>query len=186
MTGKTILTWDSKNNAIHHRLTDSIIINERIRKASKDDLPGMTNVDFECNSVVINRLRLGKKELRDALNKRFEEHNKEFYVFEADNEILGYCILKPEFHGYKNCELSWIAVKKKYQNKGIGKRLIEFIEAIARKEGFRNIYAYTSEKENDKVKGFYSNMGYRKINAYEDYYSDGTRAVLFGKKISKH
>ncbi len=159
--------------------------NGKIRKAAQSDLPKLLDVDCECDSVVIKRLKLGRDELKKALSKRFNEENKEFYVFQQDNEILGYATLKLEFPGHNNCELSWVAVKRKDHDKGIGRKLVHFIEKIAKKRGFRNIYAYTSEKGNDKVHEFYKKLGYRKINALEDYYSDGTRAVLYGKSLDE-
>ena len=193
MITKTILI-DIIDKGVNNHIITNTIDKGIIRKAINADLPKLADVDCECNSVVINRLMLGRKEIIDALCKRFGEQNKEFYVYEIVNEskegnknkeILGYATLKLEFPGYKNCELSWIAVRQKYQHKGIGKKLVEFIEALTRKKGFRNIYAYTSEKENDKVQGFYNRLEYKRINAFEDYYSDGTRAVLFGKKLNE-
>jgi len=158
-----------------------------IRKATDKDLPKLLDVDYECDSIVIKRLKLGKDKLKEALHKRFNESNKEFYVYEIANnkEILGYATLKLEFPGYKNCELSWVAVKQKYHNKGIGKKLVKFIEQLVKKKGFRNIYAYTSEKGNENAHEFYKKLGYRKINALEDYYSDGTKAVLYGKMLNE-
>ena len=153
-----------------------------IRKADKDDLKAMLEVDVKCGSIVVARLGISKTELKDTLSQRFNEKNKDFYVYE-DNGIKGYVCLKLEFPGHNNCELAWVAVLKEEQHKGIGKKLVRFIENIAGKKGFRNIYAYTSEKDNKEAHKFYLSLGYKKINALEDYYSDGSRAVLFGKKL---
>ncbi|MBS3158033.1 GNAT family N-acetyltransferase [Candidatus Woesearchaeota archaeon] len=187
---------DNMSNDNKDKLSNGII-----RKAAQSDLPKLLDVDGECDSIVIMRLKIGKDKLKEALHKRLNESNKEFYVYEikknvnneynkseknnCNKEIAGYATLKLEFPGYKNCELSWIAVKQKYHNKGIGKKLAKFIEKLAKKKGFRNIYAYTSEKGNDKVHQFYKKLKYRKINALEDYYSDGTRAVLYGKSLNE-
>ena len=70
-----------------------------------------------------------KKEIQDRFDKGYEI----FFGYKQNNELVGYVTLKPFFPGYKHCEVYWLAVKKKYQGKGIGSKLMEFIEKYAKK-----------------------------------------------------
>lgn len=56
-----------------------------------------------------------------------------FFGYKLNNELVGYVTLKPFFPGHKHCELYWLAVKKKYQEQGIGTKLVKFIENYAKK-----------------------------------------------------
>lgn len=177
-----------------------LVLNEReiwnggIRRATAEDIPNLIDVDCNCDSVVIKRLNASKEQIEYTVMLRFNDKSKEFYVYELtdnyeENKIVGYATLNiDEDNDYVaekryNCELSWIAVKKEFQGRGVGRRLAEFIENIARGRGFESICAKTSENGNDRVYRFYLMLGYRKIKVTDEFYSDGTRAVLFGKQL---
>jgi GNAT superfamily N-acetyltransferase len=52
-----------------------------------------------------------------------------------------------------------VAVDPSHHGKGLGKTLIEFAEAEARREGFKSIYLYTHEKMTEN-QALYAKIGY--------------------------
>lgn len=91
-----------------------------------------------------------------------------FFGYKLNNELVGYVTLKPFFPGHKHCELYWLAVKKKYQEQGIGTKLVKFIENYAKKKKFRKIFIYTG-KPMKKTRKFYEKIGYEFVNEFPGY-----------------
>ena len=123
--------------------------------------------------------------MRKKIQNRFEKKHEIFFGYKKNNELVGYVSLKPFFPGHKHCEVYWLAVKKKYQKQGIGKKLMKYIENYAKKKGFRKICLYTGKNMKSVIK-FYKKIGYKKINEFPDYYgysTGNTTAVLFGKCV---
>lgn len=59
------------------------------------------------------------------------------YVLSEEKKTIGLIHLIP--HNNKLIEIKNIAINEKYQNKGLGKKLIEFAEQKAKKEGYSTI-----------------------------------------------
>ncbi len=77
-------------------------------------------------------------------------------IAESRGKIAGVLVLAVTDEGFL---LENIAVDPFHQGKGLGKTLIEFAEAEARREGFRSIYLYTHEKMTEN-QAFYAKIGY--------------------------
>ena len=61
--------------------------------------------------------------------------------------------------------------------------LLGFIEQYAKKKKFRAIYLYTHPIRKNNAIRLYKKEGYKKINEFAGYYSNGNKALLFGKKL---
>lgn|GEM_PF-797079 len=126
-----------------------------------------------------------KQEMRKQVRIRYEKGHEIFFGYREGKELVGYVTLKPFFPGYKHCELYWLAVKKKAQGRGIGTRLMEFIEKYAKEKGFRKICLYTGENMK-RTRRFYEKRGYKRINKFPEYYgypTGTTTAVLYAKTL---
>ena len=123
--------------------------------------------------------------MKKKILKRFKKKQELFFGFKQNDELIGYVTLKLFFPGYKHCEVYWLAVKKRCQCQGIGRKLMEFIEQYAKKSGFRKVYLYTG-KDMMKTRGFYEKIGYKFINEFSGYYgypSGNTTAILYAKSL---
>jgi GNAT superfamily N-acetyltransferase len=60
-------------------------------------------------------------------------------------------------------ELRILYVDAKRNGRGIGKKLVEFLEGEARKEGYTEIMARSAERYRDTAYDFYEKMGYNKV-----------------------
>lgn len=159
---------------------------EKIIKLSRKHIDEIAEVDFRCEHPNDSQRKLTKLEMKKYILKRFDEKQEVFFGFKINDELVGYATLKLFFPGYKHCELYWLAVKKKNQKQGIGKKLMVFIEKYAKEKGFRKVCLYTDEDMIGAQK-FYTKIGYKLINKFPNYYGFGkgfnNTAVMMCKEI---
>lgn len=157
----------------------------KIRKATKKDINILALIDVESEFISSVQNKVGVKAFKKRLLKRFKR-NEEIFLLTEKNEPIAYAGFFPKFPGHRHAELHWLAVRKKFQKLGFGKKLIKFIEMRAKKKGFRKLCLYTNEKA--PARKFYKALKYREINKFPDYYGykKGSRtAVLYCKTLQK-
>ena len=77
-------------------------------------------------------------------------------VVESHRNIVGVLVLAVTEEGFL---LDNVAVDPSHHGHGLGRTLIEFAEAEARREGFESIYLYTHEKMTEN-QALYAKIGY--------------------------
>jgi ribosomal protein S18 acetylase RimI-like enzyme len=82
--------------------------------------------------------------------------NQRVTVAESHGTIVGVIVLAVDDEGFL---LDNVAVDPSHRGKGIGKALLEFAEAEARRAGFDSIHLYTHEKMTENL-ALYSRIGY--------------------------
>jgi len=82
--------------------------------------------------------------------------NRRVTVAESHGTIVGLIVLAVDDEGFL---IDNVAVDPSYRGKGLGRALLEFAEAEARRAGFDSIYLYTHEKMSENV-AIYSRIGY--------------------------
>lgn len=87
-----------------------------------------------------------------------------FYVYEIDNKIAG-IVLAEFWKKAKFVYLTIIIVDEEHQGKGIGKKLMNYIEELAKKHNMGALYGYT-EINNEKMKNLFSKLNYKKGKKY--------------------
>jgi GNAT superfamily N-acetyltransferase len=100
--------------------------------------------------------RVGRKPgpmLRDYAEAIRDE---QVHVVEQGGDIVGALVLALTNEGFL---LDIIAVHPAAQGTGVGRRLLEFSEAEARRQGYAAIYLYTHEKMTEN-QALYSKIGY--------------------------
>lgn len=111
---------------------------QAIRKARKKD------------AQAIHRL-IAKSVANDELLKRtraeIERQAEDFFVFELDREPVGCFALHP-FADKKMAELACLCVDPRYENQGIGKRLMQFAENQARAIGYQTLFCLSTQAFN--------------------------------------
>lgn len=155
-------------------------------KLDKRHMNQLAEIDYEAAHEV-GRMRNRKlPSYKKEITRRFKEGYEIFFGCKENSVLKGYVSLKPFFPGHNHCELYWLSVRNKYQNQGIGTKLVNFIEKYAKKRGFRKICLYTN-KIMKKTRKFYEKRGYKKVNEFPGYYgyknNKNTTAVLYAKEI---
>jgi len=98
-------------------------------------------------------------------------------VYKNNGEIIGYLLFAITF---TNATIYKIGVKKDYQNRGIGTKLIKRSEEILKEN---NVEFYTLEvrKSNVNAISFYEKLGFIYITSKKEYYSNGEDALYLMK-----
>ena len=94
-----------------------------------------------------------------------EYHKNKLFNFIEKKLVVGYIAILEE---NKEIEISLLAVLKKYQRKGIGRKLLEYVLKLARKKKFKQVILEV-RKNNSKAINLYQKYNFvvvksRKIN----------------------
>ena len=150
----------------------------KIRKATLKDLNLIVKINRESENEVDKLTNTKDSDIRMEIYYLMKNNKAEYFILGAK----GFIAIKQDFAGYKNCELYYLMVSKKFQGKGVGTKLIKFIENYAKKKNFRAIYIYTHPIHKKAIR-LYKKNNYKKINEFPDYYSNGDKSNLFSKKL---
>lgn len=98
------------------------------------------------------------------------EFNLHFWIIKEDQKVVGVtglCDPLPkilEFAKTKNPgELKILYLESNSRGKGIGRKLLEFIENEANNKCYKEILIRSAERFRDTAYGFYEKMGYSKV-----------------------
>jgi ribosomal protein S18 acetylase RimI-like enzyme len=131
----------------------------------------MVEIDVKCNCPVITRLCVEVEMIRQGVSTRLNE-GKHVYIYSDKGYVV-----------FDNKQLYWLAVKENDHGKGIGKKLVSFVEWKFKELGLKKIFLYTSQDDNEKAIEFYLKLGYVEESVSDEYYADGSTALRFGKKL---
>ena len=157
---------------------------EKIIKINKKYLNQLAQVDLESEHPLEKDFALTLNYHKKVLKKRFKQNHEIFFGYFINKELIAYSTMKPFFPGHNHCEFYWLSVKKSYQGRGIGTKLIKYREKIDKKMGFRKAYIYMNKK-NKKIIRIYKKLKYKFINEFPDYlnYKQNNTAILYAKQI---
>ncbi len=145
-----------------------------IRKALISDLETVKSLTEACAKKMINDGIFQWNDhypSKEIFRKDIEEES--LYVWDDKNQIKGCIMFSPEkdevynstkwlTQDNKNIYVHRLAVHPKFQKKGIGNKLMNFAESIAKKLNFISIRldTFSQNKSNNK---FYESRGYQKL-----------------------
>lgn len=116
-----------------------------------------------------------------------EPDQKDYEIFvdaDDDNAITGYVCIGPRPLTVGTYDLYWIAVNPNVQSKGIGSKLIQYIENYLKEKSVRLILIETSGKLSyEKERKFYLKNLYKELVEIKDFYNVGDSLVIYGKYI---
>lgn len=125
-------------------------------------------------------------ELVDKCLNGTDEYRIHVAIDNNDSQILGFICFgkRPLTDGVY--DLYWIAVFPEYQNKGIGQKLLMFLEKEILYLGGRLILTETSSRpQYMKSRRFYTKNGYNLIASINDFYSLNDTLLIYGKYLNK-
>ncbi len=137
----------------------------------------------DCEKALLNS-ELGRKYFehegsgRRAILEGLEQGN--LYVAINNNECVGFMFYIPKgiFHSFPLLHL--ISVKEEYRNKGIGKKLMAFLENLAFENASKIFFVVADF--NPDAKRFYEKLGYRKVGEIPSLYRKGINEYLMMKE----
>lgn len=99
------------------------------------------------------------------------------WIEEADGVAVGALVLEDSDEGLM---LDNIAVSAAMRGKGYGKKLLDFVEAEARRRGYARVWLYTNEKMVENI-AMYTRLGYVETRRAEQ---SGHRRVFMEKRLA--
>lgn len=152
-------------------------MNIRLGLARRDDA---TEISLMSRFLVEHGLPWSWTESRVS---RYIRHPDCSVVVARDRRrIAGFGVM--EFHD-AHAHLSLLAVRPAYQRRGVGRRIIEWLESTARTAG---IFLVRLELRagNDAARQFYEKLGYRETGRKAGYYDAREDAVVMTRDLSVH
>jgi ribosomal protein S18 acetylase RimI-like enzyme len=153
---------------------------EEIRKVTIEDVNGLKEV-VESSDL------FPPEYLDDMISDYFNNPETEdiWFTYLIDNNpvAIGYCAPEKFTNGTYN--LYAIGVKKELQGKGIGHKMMGFIETLLRDNENRVLIVETSGSGHYKLtRQFYHKLGYRQEAIIKDFWNEGEDKVIFWKKLN--
>lgn len=106
-------------------------------------------------------------------------------LYEPSGELAGYSCYNKIPLTDQRFDLYWIVVAKKWQNKGLGRKILNLTgEQIIKMKG-RLLYAETSGLPHYfPTRQFYEKSNFTQVANIADFYKDGDAKVIYCKKLS--
>ncbi len=125
-----------------------------------------------ATEIVEERVKLGN------------ESGYDFVFAEVNGEVAAYVCFGVIPCSLISYDLYWIVTGKEFQNRGLGKMLLQKTEEYVRMKGGKAIYIETSSKPlYEPTQKFYLKSGYELKHVYEDFYEQGDSKLVYVKKF---
>ena len=151
-----------------------MIIEYDLRQAKIRDATQIGNL-----SRTIIEYELGWSWTPQRIIKKIKNKNTNVVVAVEGNHVVGFAVM-----GYLENEahLDLLGVDPKYQRKGVGTKLIDWLEKTALVSGIGIIYLETRLK-NETGRKFYQKHGYKNVQRIHQYYGGKETAIRLAKDL---
>ena len=130
------------------------MIEYSFRPATGADAPQVAALVNAAYGHYVERIGMLPRPMTDDYSEVIA--NRRVTVAESHGTIVGVIVLAVDDEGFL---VDNVAVDPSLRGKGLGRALLEFAEAEARRAGFDSIYLYTHEKMTENLT-LYSRIGY--------------------------
>jgi ribosomal protein S18 acetylase RimI-like enzyme len=141
----------------------------KIRKIKKIDLPFLVEIIFNYKSKqnpnLDNKIKLN---INDTLKKIIrQKKSKTLISLNDEDKITGFInfheILFPMITG-KEFYISDLLIDENERGKNIGRKLVEEVEKIAKKDGIKRLMLNNLKESESYSRGFYNKIGFKERN----------------------
>jgi ribosomal protein S18 acetylase RimI-like enzyme len=147
-----------------------------IRPAQASDRAAVEAVVGAAYSIYVERIGRPPGPMRDDYERRIAENV--VHVLEADGAVAAIIVLLPKTD---HLLLDNIAVRPDRQGRGLGRRLIAFAEAEARRQGFAELRLYTNARMTENI-ALYARLGFAETGRGRE---DGFDRVFMRKRLAE-
>jgi ribosomal protein S18 acetylase RimI-like enzyme len=135
----------------------------KIREANKKDMKNFVGLQKEAFS------NLNSKKQTEYFIEKMQSN--EILILEDKSKYIGHLIfrfyrLNPPFNN--GIFLEGLAIKKEFQGKGYGKKLLKEIERYPKRKDIKMIYLSIDDSKKNKVKIFYKKQGYQMLGKLKE------------------
>jgi ribosomal protein S18 acetylase RimI-like enzyme len=156
----------------------------KIRPLSEKDRAGLLSMLNKTLAFTSVEIDVAMELINIVLEDESQKDYQIYCMVDDQDQVIGYICygLTPMTRG--TFDLYWIAVAPDFQEKGVGSKLLSFLEEVVKAEGGRMILADTSTiPQYEKTQKFYLKNGFQEVARIPDYYHPGNDRITFCKKI---
>ncbi len=142
------------------------------------------------NRILVETLMFTNDEVAVALELTdeviFNKEQKDYivHVAEIEGHVAGYICYGPTPVTQSTYDIYWIAVAPHMQQKGVGKKLLDFVEnEVASKKGRLIIIETSSQHKYEPTRNFYSRNHYVIEAKIKDFYSENDDRLIYIKRL---
>lgn len=150
-----------------------------IRPIKKEDLPALKEV--------LDTIELFPSEyLEDMISDYFNNPETEdiWFTFTEEDKAVSLAYCAPEKFTEGTFNLYAIGVKKDCQGKGLGGKMMDYLEKELKTAGHRVLIVETSSSPDlELTREFYPKQGYKQVAVLPDFWTEGEDKVVFLKKV---
>ena len=154
-----------------------------IRDITPGDRDAINNILIETQMFTNDEIAVAL-ELTDAV--LFNKTQKDYiiHIAELEGKTVGYICYGPTPVTVGTYDIYWIAVAPHIQKKGIGRKLVSYVEdEIASKNGRLIIIETSSQHKYEPTRNFYIRTNYIMEARIKDFYSEGDDRLIYVKRL---
>jgi GNAT superfamily N-acetyltransferase len=157
-----------------------------IRPAKHEDRNGVLQIIRQSGVFNEKEINIALQVFDDSIQQAEREEYMAFCACDENEDPLGYICFGPINVTYGSYDLYWIAVTQNLRRRGVGKRLLVFMEEYLLKVNARRVYVDTSSTQAyESARSFYEKHGYRLACTLEDFYQKGDHRIIYMKEIKE-
>jgi ribosomal protein S18 acetylase RimI-like enzyme len=155
-----------------------------IRPLGPSDVPALLALTAQTGMFLPHELDALEEVFTDYFSA-LQECDHQAYVWEVDQQLLGFVYYAPAPLTDRTWYLYWIVVAREHQRQGLGSRLLRFVEEDLRSRRARLLLIETSSKATyAPTRAFYLKHGYQPCATVPDFYADGDSLVIFARRLT--
>lgn len=152
-----------------------------IRPMRPTDVPAVVALSIDTGMFAEEAAAFIRAAAEDTLAKR---RPGSWVVDERDDRVHGVAFIEPREATDRVWAVTMLAVAPAVQGTGLGRRLLDHVEAHLRSTAQRLLVIETSGTARyDGTRSFYARCGYLEVARVPPYYTDGDDMVLFLKDL---
>jgi len=145
-----------------------------MRKATPSDLQGIETCAIAAYTPYVERI--GRKPAPMVADFSASIGKGHLYVAQEDDQVVGFVVF---YAKQDHVHLENVAVAPGFQNRGIGRKLIGFVEQQAQQDGYTRIELYTNAMMTENLE-LYPRLGFEQFDRRLE---DGFDRVYFSKTL---
>jgi len=157
----------------------------KIRPLVEKDRASLLSMLIKTRSFTSAEIDVAMELINIVLKDQIQKDYQIYCMVDDQDRAIGYICYGPTPMTQGTFDLYWIAVDPDFQERGVGSKLLSFLEEVAKAEGGRMILADTSTIPHyEKTQKFYLKNGFQEVARVLDYYHPGNDRVTFCRRLT--
>ena len=157
----------------------------KIRPLVEKDRASLLSMLIKTRSFTSAEIDVAMELIDIVLKDQIQKDYQIYCIVDDQDQAIGYICYGPTPMTQGTFDLYWIAVDPDFQERGVGSKLLSFLEEVVKAEGGRLILADTSTIPHyEKTQKFYLKNGFQEVARVLDYYHPGNDRVTFCRRLT--